>query len=121
MPLPTTMLWRLRLARRAQLILWIAALLSVAGSFGLHPEPGDAAMRAPSAAASDGSPELRKSASSRHPCVACLSQRPHSPVSVIDAPSARVRTAPFVAPPALDYAPRLHTANHEGRAPPTAS
>lgn len=121
MPLPTTMLWRLRVARRAQLILWIAALLSVAGSFGLHPEPGDAAMRSPSVVASNGSPELRKAASSLHPCVACLSQRPRSLVSVIDAPSARVRIAPFAPPPALDYAQRLHTANHEGRAPPTVS
>jgi hypothetical protein len=121
MPLPTTMMWRLRVARRAQLILWIAALLSVGGSFGLHPEPGDAAMRSASVVESDGSPELRRVASSRHPCVACLSQRPHSLVSVIDAPSARLRIVPFAPPPALHFAQRLDTANHEGRAPPTVS
>jgi hypothetical protein len=120
MPLPPTMLWRLRVARSARLILCVAALLSVAGSFGLHPEPGGSVPLSLSPASTGGSPQLREIVAPRHGCIACLSQRPHAVTPVVEAPSAFVRVVSFLPPPAFLLPHRLHDANHEGRAPPTA-
>ncbi|HTR01852.1 MAG TPA: hypothetical protein VMN82_01555 [Thermoanaerobaculia bacterium] len=110
------MIDRLRSAAPARAALCAAALLSIAASFGLHPEPagGLAPASATGIASSVGL------AAPSHGCIACLSGG-----------SALVATASLLSPgtesvavsPAAMYAPpaRFAVRLAEGRAPPAAA
>jgi hypothetical protein len=111
------MLRRLRYTRFGQVVLGIAGVLAITGSFGLHPEPASGATArrgTPLPGWSEGSAISERS----HGCPACLAHRT-APIArlivALVAPAAPVRegdTAP-VAP--LHASPPLP---HDGRAPP---
>jgi hypothetical protein len=110
------MLRALRKLRFAQIVLLVAGLLAVSGSFGLHPEPDGSAARI---ATGGGWKTLdRSEAASRHDCLLCLA---HKTVSlprlsaVVLQPACAVHATPLAAPSLLG---RLDIHPREGRAPP---
>ena len=109
----------LRRSRYGQTVLALAGLLAISSSFGLHPEPAQAA--APVAAEPGpalGVPQLANAGT--HGCLACLAHRSVSLPrlsGVILQPGVRVAAA--VTRPAPRPA-NLETAPYEGRAPPPA-
>lgn len=105
------MLRACRAARWVPIVLFAAALLTVAGSFGLHPEP----------VSEPGAPEWSAGASESagaHGCLACLAHRSISVVGAsVFAPAAAVAVA--AAAPAPVRALSLFAApGIDGRAPP---
>ncbi|MCA1580393.1 MAG: hypothetical protein LC796_03180 [Acidobacteria bacterium] len=112
------MLQAVRGARWSRVLLFAAALVAIAGSFGLHPEPGTAL---PAMSAAAGVPAWTAESpdgSSTHGCFACLAHRNVSLSGLaVFAPSAAraVGSAVMVPRRALSlFAPRLD----DGRAPP---
>ena len=112
------MLQAVRMARWTRVLLFAAALVATAGSFGLHPEPG-APPRALSSAAdapvwTADSPD----ATAAHGCFACLAHRnvSLSGLAVFAPSAARAVGAAVIAPtrPLRLFSPRLD----DGRAPP---
>ena len=70
-PLTRGMLARTRLSRLARAALFLAVVLSVAGSLGLHPEPGNC-LHGLHNNGRLNFPEIGKSAGDFQPCLVCL-------------------------------------------------
>jgi|GEM_PF-2491665 len=106
----------LRKARTTQIVLLVAGLLAVSGSFGLHPEPGGSTARV---ADRQGWKALDQSAAAEtHDCYLCLSHRSVSLprlAAVVLQSVAAVGAKPAAAPSPLG---RLEFHPREGRAPP---
>ncbi len=110
------MLYALRKARIAELLLALAALLTVSGSLGLHPEPS--VVGSPSE--HPGWEVSSKSTAVPHDCPICLVHRPLSlsdPFGVVLKPLSNVPTLLCVAVSAPQRPP---ASPHAGRAPPSA-
>ncbi len=112
------MLQAVRKARFTRVLLFAAALAAIAGSFGLHPEPG-----APPRAVSSMPDALSWIAdspdpSAGHGCLACLAHRDVSLSGLaVFAPAPARAVSSFIAVPTRPlrlFAPRLD----DGRAPP---
>lgn len=110
--LNTVMLRRLRTSRAVRLALCAAALLSIAASFGLHPEPGDGLASRAASLASAADPQRA------HGCVACLNHGLALTSSFSVLLASGLAWTP--ASPSLDPLPhgRLVWADSPGRAPP---
>ena len=112
------MLQAVRMARWSRVLLFAAALVAIAGSFGMHPEPGAAPPALSTAAGAPAWTADSTDASSTHGCFACLAHRNVSLSGpAVFAPSAAraVGAAVLVPTRALRlFAPRLD----DGRAPP---
>jgi hypothetical protein len=117
------MIGRMEKARRSRgvrLATLLAACLTSATAFGLHPEPSDAA-------AATGSPAQFEVAGSRavdagpHDCLACRAHRPlvSVPFLAVVAPLARSAPRVFVSRPSL--VPAFEPERPLGRAPPDLS
>ncbi len=112
------MLQAIRGARWSRVFLFAAALVAIAGSFGLHPEPGSVPPAISAAAQVPAWTANSPDASSTHGCFACLAHRNVSLSGLaVFAPSAARAVGSAVTLPtrALGlFAPRLD----DGRAPP---
>jgi hypothetical protein len=110
------MLRQLRLALPVRMALWLAAMLSVTGSVGLHAEPGSA--QGPRSLAAFGAATSARAGSFTHTCLICSlygSVFPSSGSSVVQG------IAPSLLGPATGQ--ESHTESpvapcHDGRAPP---
>ncbi|MGE5277412.1 MAG: hypothetical protein ACM3SU_10495 [Acidobacteriota bacterium] len=110
------MLRPLRTARASQIVLCLAAILAVGGSFGLHPEPGGGALSAAPAGFS-----ILKITSAPHGCLACLTHgaalaTPLSGLLLGGAPA-----APASLPGETPLSGRLAGLELPGRSPPARS
>ncbi|HMA17322.1 MAG TPA: hypothetical protein VKS03_02695 [Thermoanaerobaculia bacterium] len=108
-----------RRSRGVRLAMLLAACLSSASAFGLHPEPS--AGKPTAKVASVELPGARLADSTTHDCVAC---RVHRPLVAASTPGAVPRsrdslrqTPPARPSPAISFAP----ATFDGRAPPAFS
>lgn len=112
------MLQAVRVARWSRALLFAAAVVAIAGSFGLHPEPGAGVPALSPVAGAPAWTAERPDASTTHGCFACLAHRNVSmPGLAVFAPSAAraVGSAIVGSTRALRlFAPRLG----DGRAPP---
>lgn len=121
-PFPVRMFGRMDEARRSRgvrLAMLLAACLSSASAFGLHPEPSAGKLAAK--VASVELPGARLADSTPHACVACRVHRPlvfaSSPASI---PNQRVplgKTVPATLSPTTSFEP----ATFDSRAPPLPS
>ncbi len=101
-------------------VICVAAVLSIAGSVGLHPEPGSPATGGPRAGVAAG-PAHGSSAGSPHVCQLCVlhfacALAPAGPATAVVVPSAGIASVRRGSPIG-----RLAAYRHEGRAPPLAS
>lgn len=110
------MLRQLRTARAAQIVLCLAAILAIGGSFGLHPEP-----RAGALPASPAGFSTLKIASAPHGCLACLTHGAAlaAPLSGFFLAGAPAAAASLPGEPALPG--RLAGRELSGRSPPARS
>ncbi len=110
------MLGRIRIARVVRLALVAAVLLSIASSFGLHPEP---------LAANPASPvtdlSALRSPGVAHGCLACLTHGAAivSPLAAVPTVARPLRPFPLVRE--SDWRSRLDACRLPGRSPPARS
>ncbi len=110
------MLRQLRTARAAQIVLCLAAILAVGGSFGLHPEPGNGALSA--APAGFSAPRIT---SAPHGCLACLAHGAALAAPLTGLPLAGAPGAPASLPGDSIVSGRLAALELSGRSPPARS
>jgi hypothetical protein len=111
---------RIRRSRGVRLATLLAACLTSATAFGLHPEPaGDGT--APGSPARIEVPGSRVVDSGPHDCLACRAHRPLVSVSylAVVSPLARSATRPAASRPSL--VPAFDPPGADGRAPPDLS
>lgn len=119
------MLSACRAARSGRILLLAAALLAVAGSFGLHPEPGiEGREGREGRLASSVAPEWNAGVSAdavAHGCLACLAHRSVSLAGL--AVFVPASNASHPAPPAVPVEPVrvLAARTVDGRAPPLST
>jgi hypothetical protein len=111
---------KIRRSRGVRLATLLAACLTSASAFGLHPEPaGDDAM--PGGLARIEVPGSRAVDSVPHDCLACRAHRPLVSISflAVVSPLARSAPRPVVSRPSL--VPAFEPERPDGRAPPDLS
>ena len=111
------MLLAMKNARFGQIALLIAGFLAIAGSFGLHPEPGPG-LTGPSSSSAPGYVADSSAGKTPHECLACLAHRSISLprlAAVVLRPASAVRASVSRAPSLIA---RLDAHPREGRAPP---
>ena len=110
------MLGTLRMAWAVRLALVVAALLSIAGSFGLHPEPLAASPSGPAPGVS-----ALRTPGLAHGCLACLTHAAAlaSPLSAVVADAGPLRPVPLMRESGRRS--RLAAGRLSGRSPPARS